>query len=1049
MQFLNQSVAGAALIPGLNDLYLADEQALVRELVEAADPGEGARARIRDTAAQLVRAVRRGKAKEGGIDAFLQQYDLSSEEGVLLMCIAEALLRIPDADTADRLIADKITSARWKDHIGASDSLFVNASTWGLMLTGQLLSLDDVAIRNPAQALAKIAGRAGEPVVRTAMRQAMRIMGHQFVMGRTIDEALARSAKKGNRVYRYSYDMLGEAALTARDARRYFDAYYAAIDKIGAAGGPAGDIFSTPSISVKLSALHPRYTYTHHDRVMSELVPRVAELAARARESGIALTVDAEESDRLEISLQVFERVYRDNALRAYEGFGLAVQTYQRRARSVIRFLAELANDVGRRIPVRLVKGAYWDTEIKRAQEQGLESYPVYTRKAHTDVSYLACARQALDAGSAIYAQFATHNAHTLASVMHYAGSRRDYEFQRLHGMGEELYAEIVDAEKFDRPCRVYAPVGSHEDLLPYLVRRLLENGANTSFVNRIVDESVDVEDIVADPLEATRDRGFAPHPAIVSPGRLFGDERRNSAGFNLPDGNVRAPLLAAMQAAAGKACAASPIVGGKARGGREEPSRNPADTEHIVGTCRLADPALVDEAIGLAVAGQVAWDNTAAGQRAAILERAADLFEEHSAELLALCVAEAGKTIPDAISELREAVDFLRYYAAGARQHFAAPGELPGPTGERNVLGLRGRGVFVCISPWNFPLAIFTGQVAAALAAGNAVLAKPAEQTPLVAFRAVELLLEAGVPADVLHFLPGDGAAIGGRAVADPRVAGVAFTGSTETARLINRSLAQRDGPIAVLVAETGGQNAMFVDSSALPEQVVMDSVFSAFNSAGQRCSALRLLCVQEHIADRVEEMLAGQMDELAVGDPALLATDVGPAIDEEALGILEAHVARMSDAASIVHRCKLGEETAAGTFFAPALVRIDSVDTLEREVFGPVLHILRYRAKHLNAMIDAVNATGYGLTMGLHSRIDSRARAIVARSGAGNIYINRNMIGAVVGVQPFGGRGLSGTGPKAGGPHYLPRFGTEYTVSNNISAVGGNATLLSLASD
>jgi RHH-type proline utilization regulon transcriptional repressor/proline dehydrogenase/delta 1-pyrroline-5-carboxylate dehydrogenase len=768
-----------------------------------------------------------------------------------------------------------------------------------------------------------------------------------------------------------------------------------------------------------------------------------------AKASGIALTIDAEEADSLVISLQIFERVMRDPQLRDYDGLGLAIQTYQRRARDVLTFLQGLGEDVGRRIPVRLVKGAYWDTEIKLAQEQGLQSYPVFTRKAHTDVSYLACARQALAADKTLYPQFATHNAHTLASVLHYAGSRRDYEFQRLHGMGEDLYAEVIDPEKFARPCRVYAPVGSHEDLLPYLVRRLLENGANTSFVNRIVDEAIEVQDIVADPLHETEKTGFSSHPGIVAPASLFGDERVNSKGINLPDHNISADLFKKIRAAMEKPHNAHPIVSGRAMQGIEVASVNPADTSQVVGICKLASPEHVDAAIAAAAAGQVVWDNTPAQERAAILNRAADLFEEHTAELLGLCVAEAGKTIPDAISELREAVDFLRFYAAQAIQHFGDPEELPGPTGERNTLGLRGRGVFVCISPWNFPLAIFTGQVAAALAAGNAVLAKPAEQTPLTAFRVVELLLQAGVPADVLHFLPGDGAEIGGRAVADTRVAGVAFTGSTDTARVINKTLADRDGPIAVFIAETGGQNAMFVDSSALPEQVVLDSVFSAFNSAGQRCSALRLLCLQEEIAPRVIELLIGHMNELSIDDPALLSTDVGPAIDEEARALLAAHVDDMAASARILHRCELPEQASPGTFFAPTLIEIDSVDSLEKEVFGPVLHVLRCRGDELGKTIDAVNATGFGLTMGLHSRIDARARELAKRSMAGNIYINRNMIGAVVGVQPFGGRGLSGTGPKAGGPHYLPRFGTEFTVSNNISAVGGNASLLSLESD
>lgn len=1050
MSFEDQPAGREGRISNINDLYLADEETLVRELTDAADPGDGGRQKIQNTAAQLVRSVRKNTSKDGGIDAFLQQYDLSSEEGILLMCIAEALLRIPDADTADKLIADKVTSARWRDHLGESDSLFVNASTWGLMLTGQLLQTDDTANLNPAKVLQRLASRAGEPVVRTAMRQAMRIMGHQFVMGRTIDEALKRSVKKGNKAYRYSFDMLGEAALTTADAARYFDSYHSAIGSIGASPQDASsNIFAAPSISVKLSALHPRYLYTHEDRVLKELVPRVIELAVHAKKSGIALTVDAEEADRLELSLDLFAAVYRDEALSGWDGFGLALQTYQRRARDVLSFIEELGHEGGRKIPVRLVKGAYWDTEIKLAQELGLKSYPVFTRKVHTDISYLACARQALAADKTIYPQFATHNAHTLASVMHYAGSNRNFEFQRLHGMGEDLYSEVIDPQKFGRSCRVYAPVGSHEDLLPYLVRRLLENGANTSFVNRIVDESVDVLEIVADPVNQTRAHDYLAHPGIVPPADIFGAERKNSNGINLPDRGVRRQLLADMDVSNTRPRHAVPIVNGERRSGEAVPSMNPARTQEVVGSCAAATTDHVDEALDVAVKAQVAWDRTDAGERARILNKAADLFEANGAELLALCVKEAGKTLPDAISELREAVDFLRYYAAQASRLFAEPTVMPGPTGERNTHGLRGRGVFVCISPWNFPLAIFSGQVSAALAAGNAVIAKPAEQTPLVAYRAVELFLEAGVPAGVLHFLPGDGAKIGGRAVADSRIAGVAFTGSTETARLINKSLADRDGPIATFIAETGGQNAMFVDSSALPEQVVLDSVFSAFNSAGQRCSALRLLCVQEDIAPRVIELLVGHMDELSIGDPAALATDVGPTIDAEARDVLLAHVERMRVDAKVVHQSDLGPDTLDGTFFAPTLIEIDDINVLQREVFGSVLHVFRYKSKHLAATIDAINATGYGLTMGLHSRIDSRAVKLAERSGAGNIYINRNMIGAVVGVQPFGGRGLSGTGPKAGGPHYLPRFASEYTVSNNISAVGGNASLLSLGTD
>jgi RHH-type proline utilization regulon transcriptional repressor/proline dehydrogenase/delta 1-pyrroline-5-carboxylate dehydrogenase len=1049
MGLTDQSAYTVPPLENVSRRYLADEQSLVTELAEEADVGEAGRKRIQATAATLVRAVRKRAANEGGLDAFLQQYDLSSEEGVLLMCIAEALLRIPDTDTADRLIADKITSANWEDHLGQSDSLFVNASTWGLMLTGQLLQLDEAATGNPASYLGMLASRTGEPVVRTAMRQAMRIMGFQFVMGRTIEEALARAHKTENREFRYSFDMLGEAALTGDDAARYFESYAAAIDTIGESTESPADIFAAPSISIKLSALHPRYENAQHDRVMRQLVPKVNELAEQAAGLGIGLTIDAEEAHRLEISLDVFQRVYRNKTLHGFEGLGLAVQAYQRRGADIVRYLWDLARDVGRRIPVRLVKGAYWDTEIKLAQEQGLESYPVFTRKCHSDVSYLACARILLNTGGSLYGQFATHNAHTLASVMHFAGARKDYEFQRLHGMGEELYGEIVDAEKFAKPCRIYAPVGSHEDLLPYLVRRLLENGTNTSFVNRILDENIHVKDIVDDPIEVTRANDASPHTAIPAPADIFSPQRINSRGYNIADRTVSRDLRDAMQGHTGKRRRAAPIVGGKTLKGALATSVNPADTSDVVGVCSLADRAAVDRALQLAQAAQPGWDRRPADERSATLDNVADLFEEHGPELMALCVAEAGKTIPDVLSELREAVDFIRYYAAQARVSFGQPASLKGPTGELNTLGMRGRGVFLCISPWNSPLAIFAGQIAAALAAGNTVLAKPAEQTPIVAHRAVELFLHGGIPPDVLHFLPGDGAEIGAYAVADKRVAGVAFTGSTETARLINQALASRDGPIGVLIAETGGQNAMFADSSALPEQVVLDSVYSAFNSAGQRCSSLRVLCLQSDIAPRVIDLLRGHMGELMIGDPVNPSTDVGPVIDIETQSMLTEHIKTMTGKGKLIQQCELPKTTAKGTFVAPTAIEIDSIDQLERETFGPVLHVLRYGGDKLADTVNAVNDTGFGLTMGLHSRIDSRARAFVKHSGAGNIYINRDMIGAVVGVQPFGGRGLSGTGPKAGGPHYLSRFGTEVAVSNNVTAVGGNASLLSLGSE
>ncbi|MDH3332755.1 MAG: bifunctional proline dehydrogenase/L-glutamate gamma-semialdehyde dehydrogenase PutA [Gammaproteobacteria bacterium] len=1050
MSFIDQPAAQPSSISYINDNYLADEQAIVRELAARADTGESARRKILDTAAQLVRAVRENTRNDGGIEAFLQQYDLSSDEGVLLMCIAEALLRIPDADTADRLIADKITAARWQDHVGTSDSLFVNASTWGLMLTGKILTLDDMTKGNPTRLLGKLVSRAGEPVVRTAMRQAMKIMGHQFVMGRNIGEALKRAMKSTDLPYRYSFDMLGESALTAGDAQRYLDNYHEGIKSI--AKGPqidAPDVFAAPGISVKLSALHPRYEYSHEERVMAELVPAVLELAKHAKEVGIGLTIDSEEAHRLEMWLNIFERIYRDPALDGWDGFGVALQTYQRRGNDAMRFLIELADDVGRRIPVRLVKGAYWDSEVKWGQEQGLESYPVFTRKSHSDISYLAAARAALDAGEKIYAQFATHNAHTLASILHFAGSRRDYEFQRLHGMGEELYAEVVDPAKHDRPCRVYAPVGNHEDLLPYLVRRLLENGSNTSFVNKIADESIDVMDIIADPLELAAKHDYAAHDRIPTPGDIFRPERDNSRGVNLPDRSVSRQLLADLDAASKKPITAKPIIGGKEMDGKESPSVNPANTSEVIGVCHQASEEHVDKAIELSVAAQPAWDRLGGNERANILNRAADLFEKHSDELLRLCVMEGGRSVPDSISELREAVDFMRYYGAQARKHYGEPIVMPGPTGERNTYSMRGRGVFIAISPWNFPLAIFTGQVTAALAAGNAVLAKPAAPTPLVAYRAVQLLHEAGVPQDLLHFIPGSGRLIGERAVADPRVAGVVFTGSTEVAQTINQTLAHRDGPIGVLIAETGGQNAMFVDSSALPEQVVHDAIYSAFNSAGQRCSALRLLCVQEEIEPRTLDLLKGYMDELVIGDPRHLSTDVGPVIDDPSRVTLEAHVERMAKEQTLVHRCALPAETSIGTYFAPTLVEIDDISALKREEFGPVLHVLKFKSRHLDKMVAAVNSTGFGLTMGIHSRIDSRIAGLAADCGAGNLYVNRNMIGAVVGVQPFGGRGLSGTGPKAGGPNYVQRFGTEFTLSNNISAVGGNASLLTLGSD
>ncbi|HET7125608.1 MAG TPA: bifunctional proline dehydrogenase/L-glutamate gamma-semialdehyde dehydrogenase PutA [Lysobacter sp.] len=1036
--------------------WTLDEAEHVRELLAAARQPQGDRDAIQATAADLVRRVRARAADQGAIEAFMRQYDLGSEEGVLLMCVAEALLRIPDAETADKLIRDKLGDADWKRHLGQSDSVLVNASTWGLMLTGHLVDLADATKRDVHGAFKRLVGRVGEPVVRLAVRQAMRIMGHQFVMGRTISEALARSRKGENAAYRYSFDMLGEGALTQADADRYLVAYRKAIDAIGSTG-PFADVFAAPSISVKLSALHPRYEHAKRERVLAELGPRLLELSQLAKKHGIGLTIDAEETDRLELSLDLIFQVLGDASLQDWNGFGIVVQAYQKRAPFVIDFIAEQARRLGRRIPVRLVKGAYWDSEVKRAQVEGQSGYPVFTRKPNTDVSYQANARRLLANTDAIYPMFATHNAQTIAAIHRMAtavvggardGERFRYEFQKLHGMGDDLYAEVIPRERLDVPCRVYAPVGSHEDLLPYLVRRLLENGANSSFVNRITDENVPVEELVRDPVETVSEFESIPHPRIPLPVDLYrsqGFERDNSMGINLANDDQLRALAEQVNAATTGEWRAAPLVPGANDSAAFIGVTNPADRRQVVGQWQPADAQTVEKALQNAVAAQPAWDSTPVASRAAILEHAADLLEARMPRFIALCTREAGKTIPDGVAEVREAVDFLRYYASEARRQFAVE-PLPGPTGESNSLQLSGRGVFVCISPWNFPLAIFAGQVAAALAAGNSVIAKPAEQTNLIGFEAVKLLHEAGVPRDVLQFLPGDGATVGAALTRDPRVAGVAFTGSTDTARAINRALAARDAAIGVLIAETGGQNALIADSSALPEQLVKDALASAFTSAGQRCSAARVLFVQDDIADKVIHMLAGAMAELAVGDPGLLSTDVGPVIDNDAKCLLDEHADKMQGSAKLIAEAQLGEGTEHGTFFAPRAWELQSLSQLTRENFGPALHVVRWGADELDNVVDAINDSGYGLTLGIHSRIDETVDRIVSRANVGNIYVNRNQIGAVVGVQPFGGQKLSGTGPKAGGPHYLPRFATEKTVTINTTAAGGNASLLTL---
>jgi RHH-type proline utilization regulon transcriptional repressor/proline dehydrogenase/delta 1-pyrroline-5-carboxylate dehydrogenase len=1038
--FLPDHPDGAAI----RAAFFAGERVTVCRLAEdAAVDGDAGRA-IAARAREWVEAVR-ARHGNAGIESFLQQYDLSTQEGVLLMCIAEALLRIPDAGTADLLIRDKLSRGDWEGHLGASDSLLVNASTWGLMLTGRLTRLEGENARDPKAWYERIVARAGEPVVRLAVKQAMKVMAEQFVMGRTIGEALLRSRQGDHARYRYSFDMLGEAALTAADAKRYQAAYADAIAAIGASiDDRAAPIYAKPSISVKLSALHPRYEFAQRARVLAELVPTVIELARAALVHGIGMTIDAEEAERLELSLEIFARLRRDPWLRQWEGLGLAVQAYQKRGRPVVRWVEALARDTSHRIPVRLVKGAYWDTEIKRAQVQGLAEYPVFTRKAHTDISYLACARAMLESGGFLYPMFATHNAHTIAWIEARSANLgvTEFEFQRLHGMGEALYAHVT-AKTHGPACRVYAPVGSHQDLLPYLVRRLLENGANTSFVNRIADPAISIDDVIADPVAKARQWDFAPAPTLPLPIDMFGGERSNSTGVSLADQDAMAALDAALARTEGHQWIATAMLPRSTSTGTAHETYNPADRRVRIGTVVEADVATVDHALDALSVGQIAWDARGGTARAEVLDRAADAIEDARVTLVALLAREAGKARGDAIAEVREAADFCRYYAHGARHHFATPAPLPSPTGESNTLALRGRGVFACISPWNFPLAIFTGQVAAALAAGNAVAAKPAEQTPLTAAHVLRCLFDAGVPTDTLALLPGAGETVGAALVADARVAGVAFTGSTDVASAIARQLAERQ-PLVPLIAETGGQNAMIVDSSALPEQVVNDAVFSAFNSAGQRCSALRVLCLQEDIAPRVIELIEGAMDELVIGDPAHAATDVGPVIDSAARDALETYVAAATSQGFTHYRSKLPDACALGTFVAPTLIVLDRLGRLTREIFGPVLHVVTFRAGEIDALVDAINRLGYGLTLGVHSRIDATVERIVSRAHVGNVYVNRNMIGAVVGVQPFGGEGLSGTGPKAGGPHYLFRFAVERTLTVNTAAAGGNSALL-----
>ena len=1005
-----------------------DEELAARFLAQA--PREhAAELRIDARATRLVAAIRAETGGLGGIEDFLREYSLSTKEGLALMVLAEALLRVPDAATADRLIEDKLSAGDWAHHEVKSTALLVSASAWALGISARIIQPGET----PENILETLGKRLGLPAVRTATRQAMRLLGSHFVLGQSIEEALERAGKA--REFRYSYDMLGEGARTADDAARYFESYARAIAAIGASAGNA-TLPDRPGISVKLSALHPRYEETSRERVLAELTPRVLELARHARAHDLNFTVDAEEADRLELSLDVIGAVFGDSSLAGWDGFGLAVQAYQKRAPAVIDWVRDTAVAFDRRMMVRLVKGAYWDTEVKRAQERGLPDYPVFTRKAMTDLSYMACVAKLLAARPHLYPQFATHNALTVASVIEQAGGVEGYEFQRLHGMGEALYEALIVEQ--GAACRVYAPVGGHRDLLAYLVRRLLENGANSSFVSVAADPSVPVSEILKRPQAWIADAAHARHPRIPLPRDLYAPSRKNSAGVEFGDRASLGALLAGVAKAAPKDAQAVSLINGVAREGARRAVASPIDGKPI-GPVSEANEAIAQEALAAAAKGFPAWAARPVEERAAALDRAADLYEQNRDALLGLLQVEGGKTLDDALAEVREAVDFCRYYAAQARSTLV-PERMPGPTGETNELHHRGRGVFVCISPWNFPLAIFTGQIAGALVAGNSVVAKPAEQTPLIAVAAVRLIHKAGVPAPALQLVLGDGK-VGGALVADARVAGVAFTGSTEVARAINRALAAKDGPIVPLIAETGGINAMIVDATALPEQVTDDVITSAFRSAGQRCSALRLLCVQEDVADRIIAMIEGAARALVVGDPRAIATHVGPVIDAEAKDKLDAWVA---DKANRVRFRHAGALPAGGTYVAPTIIALDRARDLTEEVFGPVLHVVRWRASGLDRLLDDIAANGYGLTLGIHTRIDDTAEHIVARLANGNVYVNRNMIGAVVGTQPFGGAGLSGTGPKAGGPNYLRRFATEQVVTVNTAAAGGNATLL-----
>ncbi len=1026
----------------INRAFLAPEKETVTRLLEEATFDEGQNRRIKERAMGLVGHVREARLNSGGIDAFMHQYSLSSEEGIALMCLAEALLRVPDKATVDELIKDKVSGVDWGSHIGQSKSFFVNATTWALMLTGKVLEPQKDKERTWTGALKGFVGRSSEGVIRKAVAKAMQIMSKQFVMGRNIQEAIKRAKKLEAMGYCYSYDMLGEAALTEADAKTYFEAYHQAILSIGQSAKGV-DIFKSPGISVKLSALYPRYEVAKHSHCVDALSSRLLTLCQKAKEFDIALTVDAEEAIRLDLSLDVFERVFKDPSLDGWQGLGLALQSYQKRAFYVLDYLAELAKSQGRRIMVRLIKGAYWDSEIKHAQMEGLNDYPVFTYKSFTDVSFQACAKKLFSLKEFLFPKIATHNAYSVAMILELAGEERDFEFQCLHGMGQELYDEITGQDKLNIPCRIYAPVGSHEDLLPYLVRRLLENGANSSFVNRIVDDKAPIESLVESPVETASALLDKINAQIPLPQNIFRG-RLNSSGINVADYQGLHTLVERLSTYQDSQWQAHSLVKGLSQHHYHEVV-SPNDHSRILGEVAFASDDVVELALSQGGLASRQWQAVSVEQRAQCLEKAAELLDQNQDEWIALLMLEAGKTLNDAIAEIREAVDFCRYYAIEAKEKLASGIDFHGYTGESNHLSYEGRGLVLCISPWNFPLAIFMGQVVASLVAGNAVIAKPAEQTSLIAFKAVKLLHQANVPEDVLQLVLGEGETVASPMVNDSRIKAVVFTGSTETAKIINRQLAQREGEIIPLIAETGGQNVMLIDSSALLEQVINDVVVSAFGSAGQRCSALRVAYVQEDIYDAFIKMLEGAMAELNVQVSYDLSADVGPVIDQTQFLSLKKHIDEMTQKDALIYQCRLNEGASQGHFIAPVAFKINSINELSHENFGPILHVVSYRKRELDKVINDINQAGFGLTLGVHSRIDEVAHDIARKVHVGNVYVNRNMIGAVVGLQPFGGQGLSGTGPKAGGPNYLLRLCHEKTVTTDTTAAGGNASLMS----